>query len=174
MFLRINSDHFPKEHGPTDYCNEDVLCFLSGRNWTFKYLDELRAQRVKNINNSFIKILSMGQLAYCYLWWQEIKNYGGTADSGAVVTFLSICSNYEHLGILPKDCICGFNISFGVSNDYSAKHRYLTNSCKRVTMRFVGNRCQDFMQVSPVKWGVHGMAFLNILWLMVIKFMVIG
>jgi hypothetical protein len=45
MVLTISSDYFLKQHWPVDICNGDVLCFLCGRNWIFKYyLDKLWLQ----------------------------------------------------------------------------------------------------------------------------------
>jgi hypothetical protein len=47
VILRMNSDHFLKQHLPVDLWNGEVLCFLCGTAWILKYYsEELRPQRV--------------------------------------------------------------------------------------------------------------------------------
>jgi hypothetical protein len=44
MILRINSGYFPKQHQPVHLCDGYMLCFLWGKNWIFRYLDEVGLQ----------------------------------------------------------------------------------------------------------------------------------
>jgi hypothetical protein len=44
MILRMNRDHFPKQHQPIDRCHGGMLCFASGKDYILKYYleEELR------------------------------------------------------------------------------------------------------------------------------------
>jgi hypothetical protein len=51
IILRMNSDYFLEQHQPADLCNGEVLCFICGKNWIFKYyLDELRRELLKTLH----------------------------------------------------------------------------------------------------------------------------
>jgi hypothetical protein len=68
MILSINNDYFLKQSWRADLCHGEVLCFVWGKNWIFKYyVVEFRLLRVKQVSIMFIsrRILQV-------LLWQKV------------------------------------------------------------------------------------------------------